>query len=312
MQRIRQSVNQDSQAGFTLVELLLSLVITAILAVTITRILAVTVQSVNYIQTSTLVGSNVALVDSTLSGDISASNGFVIPNSTTPDPTKLCTSWKSTDTTYTNVRPLLTLSVPSYLPIASAVGQGSSIIFTLKSGTVNTFVIGQLATIYGFTNANISLVSSPITALTPTTITVATTFATYETETPAQNGTAAVNWLHGYEIRNVSNSGELWSFTCPIAGSATNLVNPRVLRQGVPLPSLSTWTDSVQCTSYSAGTAMTIIQASAVSTTCPTNKSLTSLIDNPGIQFTIPAAITGSRSNQTYTAQVIQGARSIA
>lgn len=307
MQRIKQSLNQDSQAGFTLVELLLSLVITAILAVTVTRILAVTVQSVSYIQTSTLVGSNVALVDSTLSGDISASNGFVIPNTATPDATKLCTSWKSSDTTYTNVRPLLTLSVPSYLPIAKAVGQGTSIIYTLKSGTVNTFVIGQLATIYGFTNTNLSLVSSPITALTPSTVTVTTAIATYETETPAQNGTAAANWFHGYEIRNIANSGELWSFTCPTTGLTTNLVNPRVLRQGVPLPSEPIWINSVQCASF-LSTGSIGIQLSV----CPTNTSLTSLIDNPGIQFTIPAATTGSRSNQTYTPQVIQGARSIA
>jgi len=313
MKKLRQLFTTNTEAGFTLVELIVSLVITGILAVGLTQILTITMQTVGYTQTTTLVASNVALLDSTLSKDISNSNGFVIPNtSTTPDATKICTSWVATDTSYTNVRPLVTLSVPRYLPITKAVGNGLTITYTLATGTTNAFVVGQLATIYGFTTASLSMVSAPVTVVTSGSFTVSTTASTTETETPAKNGTAAVNFFHGYEVRNVANAGELWNFTCPVTGFTTNLTNTRVLRQGVPLPAVSSWNAAIACTSFSSGSDKTITPASASSTICPTDTSLTSLTVNPGIQFSVPAATTGSRSNQTYTAQVVQGARSIA
>lgn len=320
MQKLRNHLKSNPEAGFTLVELMVSLVITAILAVGVTRILTITMQTVGYTQSSTLVASNTALIDSVLSEDIAGSNGFVIPNTTTstPDSTKICSSWKSTDTTYTNVRPLLTLSVPSYLPIASAKGNGSTITYTLAANTVNTFQVGQSATIYGFSNSNLTVESASITAKTATTvtqagtITVATTISTTESETPSKVGTAAVNWYHGYEIRSLGGAGELWLNTCPITGSTTNLINPRVLRQGVPLPNDVNWPNMVKCTTFSTGTSIQVAAASATSLTCPTNTSLTSLINNPGIQFIIPPAAPGSRSNQYFKIQVIQGARSIA
>ena len=320
MQKLRNHLKSNPEAGFTLVELLVSLVITAILAVGVTRILTITMQTVGYTQSSTLVASNTALIDSVLSEDISDSNGFVIPNTTTttPDSTKICTSWISTDTGFTSARPLLTLSVPSYLPITSAKGNGLSITYSLAMGTTNTFQVGQLATIYGFSNPNLTSISAAITSKTdssPTqagTFTVATTISTTEAETPAKNGTAAVNWFHGYEIRSIGGTGELWLVTCPVTGSTTNLSNPRVLRQGVPLPNDVNWANMVKCTSFSSGTSISVAAASSTSLTCPTNTSLTSLIDNPGIQFIIPPAAPGSRSNQYYKVQVIQGARSIA
>ena len=321
MQKMRNYLKRSPEAGFTLVELLVSLVITAILAVGVTRILTITMQTVSYTQSSTLVASNIALIDSVLSDDIGDSNGFVIPDTatTTPNTSKICSSWKSTDTTYTNVRPLLTLSVPSYLPIASAKGNGLTITYTLGTNTTNTFQVGQLATIYGFSNTNLTLSSAAITAKTETTltqagtITVATTLSTTDTETPATVGTAAVNWFHGYEIRSVEGAGELWLITCPVTGSTSNLSNPRVLRQGVPLPNDVNWPNMVKCTTFDIGTtALKPITASATSTLCPTNTSLTSLSVNPGIQFIIPPAAPGIRSNQYLKIQVIQGARSIA
>ena len=193
-----------------------------------------------------------------------------------------------------------------------------SIVYTLASGTTNTFQIGQLVTIYGFTNTNLIASGVAITARTDATtiqtgtFTVATTTSTTETETPAKSGTAAVNWFHGYEVRNVENAGELWFFSCPVTGSTTNLINPRVLRQGVPLPNDSSWPNMVKCTTFNTGNSISVSTASATSTTCPTNTSLTSLVDNPGIQFIVPPASPGSRSNQYYKVQVIQGARSIA
>lgn len=328
MKKIRETLKTNPEAGFTLVELLVSLVITAILAVGVTRILTITMQSVGYTQSATLVASNTALIDSVLSEDISASNGFVIPNSTTtvPDSTKLCTSWISTDTTYNSVRPLLTLSTPSYLPVLSATGStgssGAIIKYTLTMGTANTFQVGQLVTIYGFTNSNLVVTGAAITARTDASATQAGTFtvaaptANNDTESPTGNGTAAVNWFHGYEIRNIDGAGEIWLSSCALTGSTTksttNLINPRVLRQGVPLPNSSDWPNMVKCTTFNAGNGITVAAASATSTTCPTNTFLTSLVDNPGIQFIVPPANPGSRSNQYYKVQVIQGARSIA
>ena len=80
MQKMRNYLKRSPEAGFTLVELLVSLVITAILAVGVTRILTITMQTVSYTQSSTLVASNIALIDSVLSDDIGDSNGFVIPD----------------------------------------------------------------------------------------------------------------------------------------------------------------------------------------------------------------------------------------
>ncbi len=319
MKLMREIFQGDSESGFTLVELLLSLVITAILAVGVTRILSITMNTVDYTQTSTLVASNNALIDSVVSEDIASSNGFVIPNTSTssPDTTKICTSWKNSDTNYSSVRPLLTLSVPSYLPIINATGKGSTILYTLALGIANTFEIGQSATIYGISNSNLSVAGALITAKTeasPTqsgTFTVATSSSTTESETPSKNGTAAVNWYHGYEVRNIENMGELWNFTCPVTGSNSNLKNPRVLRQGVPLPNDSTWSAMVKCTQFN-GTSILASTATSTSTICPTNTSLTSIVDNPGIQLIVPPATKGSRSNQKYKIQVIQGARSIA
>ena len=320
MKIFRQLLEINSDEGFTLVELLVSLVITAILAVGVTRILTITMQSVSYTQSSTLVASNTALIDSVFSEDVATSNGFVIPNSTTtvPDSSKICTSWLASDTSYTNVRPLLTLSVPSYLPITNAKGNGLTITYTLALGTTNTFKVGQSATIYGLTSSNLSVASATITAKTDSTVTqagtftVSTTTSTTETETPAKTATGAVNWYHGYEVRKVDNTGEIWLFTCPVTGSTTNLVNPRVLRQGVPLPSDASWALRVKCTKFDSGTSLSVADATATSATCPTNTSLTSITDNPGIQFIVPPAAPGSRSNQYYKVQVIQGARSIA
>ena len=317
MKMMREIFQGDSESGFTLVELLLSLVITAILAVGVTRILSITMRTVDYTQTSTLVASNNALIDSVVSEDIASSNGFVIPNTSTssPDATKICTSWKSSDIDYSSVRPLLTLSVPSYLPITNATGNGSTIVYTLALGTINNFEIGQSATIYGISNPNLSVSGALITAKSDSsatksgTFTVATSSSTTESESPSTYGTAAVNWYHGYEVRNIENMGELWSFTCPATGFSSNLKNPRVLRQGVPLPSDSSWSVMVKCTQFS-GTSILASTATSTSTICPTNTLLTSIVDNPGIQFIVPPATKGSRSNQQYKIQVIQGARS--
>ncbi len=322
---MRKFIDSTSEDGFTLVELMLSLVITAILAVGVTRVLTITVQSVNYTQSATLVASNSALIDSVLSEDIAASNGFIIPNTSTtsPDTSKICSSWKATDATYATVRPLLTLSVPNYLPITNATGNGSTITYTLSMGFTNTFQLNQLVTIYGFTNANLISTSAKITArsdqtaLQAGTFTVVAASSTTETETPTKVGTAVVNWYHGYEVRKADTVGEIWLFSCPTAGYTGTLINPRVLRQGVALPNDSNWSLRVKCTKFDTVTSptitsITVTEASATSTTCPTNTSLTSLSDNPGIQFIVPPAKPGSRSNQYYKTQVIQGARSVA
>ena len=81
MKMIREIFHGDSESGFTLVELLVSLVITAILAVGVTRILSTSMKTIDYTQTSTLVASNNALIESIVSEDIAASNAFIIPNS---------------------------------------------------------------------------------------------------------------------------------------------------------------------------------------------------------------------------------------
>ena len=319
MKMIREIFQGDSESGFTLVELLVSLVITAILAVGVTRILSTSMKTIDYTQTSTLVASNNALIESIVSEDIAASNAFIIPNtsSSAPEATKICTSWKTTDTAYSTVRPLLTLSVPSYLPIISATGKGSTILYTLALGTQNTFEVGQSATIYGIANSNLTVAGALITAKTeattsqPGTFTVATSLSTTESETPSNTATAAVNWYRGYEVRNVENLGELWSFSCPVTGLTTNLKNFQVLRQGLPLSTDASWSAMVKCTQFT-GASISASTASSASTTCPTNTALTSIVDNPGIQFIVPPATKGSRSNQNYKIQIIQGARSIA
>lgn len=316
MQRLRKHLNQNTEAGFTLVELVLSLVITAILAVGVTRLLTVTIQTVGYAQSSTVRASNVALVNSVLNRDISASNGFVIPDTTSsagPDKSNICTSW-STGSTFESVRPILTLSVPITVQITSVKRLASSIEYTVTGTDSSSLVIGQLATVRvasigNINSVDLSVTSAPIVSLNSGKFTVTASTSTNDSTALTAAGTVTVNWFHGYEVRKVPvgtdsiSMGQLWTFSCPTAGS-TSVINPRVLREDLPAPAGSTvWANSVLCT------AQTLI-----STICTKNTSLTSLSDNPGIKFTIPASspIKGSRSDHIYTQQVIQGARRIA
>ena len=317
MQKLRELLKQDTEAGFTLVELMLSLVITAILAVGVTKLLTVTMQTVGYAQSSTVRASNVALVNSVINRDISASNGFVIPDtasSNTVDKSKICTSW-STGSSYASVRPILTLSVPITVQITSVRRFATYNEYTVASADINSLAAGQLATVSvvssgSVNSADLSVSSAPISdppAAGKFRVTVSTSIS--DPNAIAAVGTVTVNWFHGYEVRKILvgtdsiSMGQLWTFTCPTAGS-TSLINPRILREDLPAPAGSTvWINSVMCTDQTLAP-----------TICTKNTSLTSLTDNPGIKFTIPASspIKGSRSDHIYTQQIIQGARRIA
>ena len=169
MQKLRELLKQDTEAGFTLVELVLSLVITAILAVGVTKLLTVTMQTVGYAQSSTVRASNVALVNSVINRDISASNGFVIPDttsSTAPDKSKICTSW-STGSSYASVRPILTLSIPVTVQITSVRRFATYNEYTVASADINSLATGQLATVSvvssgSVNSADLSVSSAPI------------------------------------------------------------------------------------------------------------------------------------------------------
>lgn len=309
MQKLREFLKQEPEAGFTLVELVLSLIITALLAVGVTKVLTVTMQTVAYAQSSTLLSSNVALVDTVLNKDISASNGFVVPDSTSPTKSLLCTSW-STGSTFVAVRPILSLSVPVTVQITSVKRLSSSIEYTVASTDAKNFAVGQLATVNvvssgSVNSADLGVISAPIASIASGKITVTATPTTADSSAIFVTGTITVNWIHGYEVRkNEINMGELWTLTCDSAGS-NNLSNPRLLREDLPLPASTTaWTSTVLCT-----------DKALIDAICTKNTSLTSLTDNPGIKFTIPAStpIKGaSRTNKIYTEQAIQGARIIA
>jgi hypothetical protein len=89
----------------------------------------------------------------------------------------------------------------------------------------------------------------------------------------------------GYEIRSVGSSTALWRVSCPNGGIANG--NAQILASDLPQVFDAIWVNSVMCASYPSGSDLTV-------SPCIQDTTLNSIVDNPGIIFTVPATISSA------------------
>ncbi len=230
---------------------------------------------------------------------------FTVANSTTGAVTTTgslftqCSTWdQTTDTSFTNVRPLVSLSKQASAPITSVSGSGTIATYTF-TGPVQ-FAPGQTVTVSGLLPAGYNLIGAKVLTVDPS----AKTFTLSNTTTGAMTnvGILIYNNLVGYEVRKNGTSAELWRIQCPFPQKAVSSATSELLRSALPLPSSSAdWATSIMCSSFTSG--------ALVSSACPANKFLNSATSNPGLILTLPATLFGATT--PYTSQVVLAARSI-
>jgi hypothetical protein len=230
---------------------------------------------------------------------------FTVANSTTGAVTTSgslftqCSTWdRVTDTSFTNVRPLVSLSKQASAPITSVSGSGTTATYTF-TGPVQ-FAPGQTVTVSGLLPAGYNLIGAKVLTVDPS----AKTFTLSNTTTGAMTnvGILIYNNLVGYEVRKNGTSAELWRIQCPFPQKAFSSATSELLRSGLPLPSSTAdWANSMMCSSFTSG--------ALVSSSCPANKFLNSATSNPGLILTLPATLFGATT--PYTSQVVLAARSI-
>lgn len=108
------------------------------------------------------------------------------------------------------------------------------------------------------------------------------------------------NTLVGYEVRTVAGVGALWRVDCPSLGNPTGPA--QMVRNNLPSSNDPVWDTSVMCANFPTGGSLTTSQ-------CTKDVLLTSITDNPGIVFTIPATLNSSQS--ISTTQTIVAARNV-
>lgn len=108
------------------------------------------------------------------------------------------------------------------------------------------------------------------------------------------------NSLVGYEVRTVSGVGALWRVDCPSLGNPTGPA--QMVRKNLPASNDPVWDTSVMCATFPTGGTLSTAQ-------CTKDLLLTSITDNPGIVFTIPASVNATQSISTI--QTIVAARNV-
>jgi len=110
----------------------------------------------------------------------------------------------------------------------------------------------------------------------------------------------------GYEVRLGSNdktgtltNGTLWRVTCPTPGVANG--DGQALQTNLPSPSDASWNTSIMCAKFPAN------QPNPTIAGCTQDTVLASMVNNPGIIFSIPATVDGAKVSAG--AQVIIAAR---
>ena len=262
------------------------------------------------------VGQNVSVIGNVPTG-YNASNAqvqsfsntnhtFTLNNSTTGALTAQgslvaqCSSWVSSDTTFTSVRPLLTLSQQAGAPIAAASGTGSVMTYTY-TGPIS-FSAGQTVTISGVVPSGYNVLNATVLSADPNAQTF--TIAGSATGSLTTAGTMVYNNFIGYEVRSSSDkNGQLWRIHCAVPSLGISDASAQLLRSGLPLPSSDAdWVGTIQCATSTG--------SSVVASSCPVNTFLNSMILNPGIKFAIPATLLSAPN--LYPLQVILASRSIA
>lgn len=116
-------MSADSERGFTVVELLIGLVITAILAIAVARVIGVTSEALTTSGDRVVVATQAVRFTTLLKYDMSGASDVFIFDSTVPANTAhLCSDWNSSAASWTDannvqfVRELFAIQVPSLAP----------------------------------------------------------------------------------------------------------------------------------------------------------------------------------------------------
>ena len=76
----KAEANGSDSSGFTLLELLLSLLLTSVLGLGISNLLGSSIKSMNYVSSNSVSGANFATLNSLYAIDVNQSNGYVVPS----------------------------------------------------------------------------------------------------------------------------------------------------------------------------------------------------------------------------------------
>lgn len=211
-----------------------------------------------------------------------------------------CTSWDGVDTTFSNVRPLVTLSQQGGAPVVAASGTGSLMTYTY-TGPIS-FSPGQTVTISGLVPTGYNVLNATVVSANPSAQTF--TVAGSASGSLTTQGTMVYNNFIGYEVRSSTDKGgQLWRIHCAAPSVGTSDASAQLLRSGLPSPaSDADWNGTLQCANSSGAT----ISA----TRCPANTFLNSMTLYPGLKFAIPPTLLSAPN--LYPQQVILASRSIA
>ena len=290
----------NDDAGVTLIEIIVCLVLSAILAVGITQLLTASTGAMDLSATAATSGNMQSNLVSYITSDVNMSNGYTVPfssaSSAAPNVNNMCTSWDATDTSYASVVPLVTMSVPVAEVLKSATWNGTSATYT--SSTTGIFVPGQIVNITDFVNVGLNLVSATITSATGNTLTVPN--VTTPSGSVTEDATLYMNQNVGYEIRTINGAGQLWRVTCAMIGANPIDALSVQLRSGLPVSSSAVWLTSIKCLSSTGATIS--------STDCPVNTFLNTQATYPGISLAIPAT---TITTPNYPSQTLIASRSM-
>lgn len=294
--------------GFTLIEVLISITLTAILAIGVVQILGMGVSSIKWTQSATITNSNTAQLGQAFARDVEEANGFDAPSVLGANYTLLCTTGTNSNA---NVLPLVTVSDQISTNITNVTVTVTTVTYTVSS--IRGLSVNRNVTVTGMTYGNLSQTAVPVTAVVGNTFSVANSSGAPTSESGTlTTGVATTSVYIGYEVRSnaAGTSGALWRIMCNAPGSVAALTasDSRILREGLPLPTATDWSGGVVACPTSL-----ITLGTASAGICTKNTYLTSATANPALQMTIPPsdiAATGASSRMQIPTQVLTGVRS--
>jgi len=298
------SVSDD--AGVTLIEVIIAMVLTAFLAIGLTRIASASLTAMAYTETTAIAGANSASLHSIFNHDLAETNAIVVPSSNFVN-SNVCMTLSNT-----LVKPLLTLSTQSNISptFASWDSTASSATFTY-TGPQIAMTVGQLVDIAGMSETllnatGLMLVSSGANTFTLLYPAATSTLFGTGSETESFGASAiAYKWV-GYELHPNASTGttDLWRVQCSRQGETPD-ANAEILRAGFD-PNID-WTNAIKCTASTMAT-YTCLQDILLTATNANAES--------GITFTIPATVPASsplyqQHSAVYQQEVLMGATSL-
>ena len=295
--------------GFTLVEVIIAISLTAILGIGMAQILSMSISTIKWTQAATITNANISQFGQVFSRDVEEANGFDVPSVSSANFTLLCTTGTSSTP---NILPLVTISNQISTNITNVTVTVPTITYTVSA--IRSLSVNQNVTVTGMAYGNLSQIAAPITAVVGNTFSVTNSSGAPATESGVvASGVATTSLYIGYEVRRnlAGTGGELWRVMCNAPGSFAALIvsDSRILRAGLPLPTATDWSGGVVACPTSLATLGTTSAG-----ICTKNIYLTEVTTNPALQMTVPAsdiAASGASSRMQIPIQVLTGVRSV-